>query len=114
MPILVGSRGSDLARTQVRQYLELLAPLCPGVEFKRRVITEAGDRDRVSLLADVAGRSAGSAFSSRLEAALAAVSMSLVLAVTLASSHCSAPRGPWSHRRITTNQGRRHRVSPDA
>ncbi|WP_327378907.1 hydroxymethylbilane synthase (plasmid) [Streptomyces sp. NBC_01216] len=72
MPILVGSRGSELARTQVRQYLELLAPLCPGVEFKRRVITEAGDRDRVSLLADVAGRSAGGAFSSRLEAALAA------------------------------------------
>ncbi|MFE5859655.1 hydroxymethylbilane synthase [Streptomyces virginiae] len=70
MPILVGSRGSGLARTQVRQYLELLAPLCPGVEFKRRVITEAGDR--VSLPAEVAGRSAGSAFSSCLEAALAA------------------------------------------
>ncbi|WP_075734418.1 hydroxymethylbilane synthase [Streptomyces acidiscabies] len=67
---LVGSRASNLAKTQVRQYLELLRPRFPGITFTHRVILEGGDRDRRSRLSDVSAISGGSAFSSEQEAAL--------------------------------------------
>ncbi|MFD9375986.1 hydroxymethylbilane synthase [Streptomyces sp. NPDC059999] len=67
---LVGSRASNLARTQVRGFLAPLRERFPDVTFTHRVILEGGDRDRRSLLADVSAVSGGSAFSSEQEAAL--------------------------------------------
>ncbi|MBD0735191.1 hydroxymethylbilane synthase [Streptomyces sp. CBMA29] len=68
---IVGSRGSDLARAQVREYLAPLRERFPEVTFTHRVIVEGGDRDRRSPLADVSAGSGGSAFSTEQEAALA-------------------------------------------
>lgn len=67
---LVGSRASNLARAQVRQYLAPLRERFPAVEFTHRAILEGGDRDRRSGLAEVSAGSGGSAFSSGQEAAL--------------------------------------------
>ncbi|WP_416873530.1 hydroxymethylbilane synthase [Kitasatospora sp. SC0581] len=61
--LVVGSRASHLARAQVREYLARLRERFPGVVFRRRVITEAGDQDRRSALRDVSERGGGSAFS---------------------------------------------------
>ncbi|MFF2115880.1 hydroxymethylbilane synthase [Kitasatospora sp. NPDC058184] len=60
--LVVGSRASHLARAQVREFLAPLRERFPGVVFRRRVITEAGDQDRRSALRDVSERG-GSAFS---------------------------------------------------
>lgn len=68
---LVGSRASNLAKTQVREYLAPLRELFPLVTFAHRVILEGGDRDRKSRTSDVSAASGGSAFSSEQEAALA-------------------------------------------
>ncbi|MFJ1585555.1 hydroxymethylbilane synthase [Streptomyces sp. NPDC088197] len=68
---IVGSRGSDLARAQVREYLTPLRERFPEVTFTHRVIVEGGDRDRRSPLANVSAVSGGSAFSTEQEAALA-------------------------------------------
>lgn len=68
---LVGSRASNLAKTQVREYLAPLRESFPLVTFTHRVILEGGDRDRTSRTSDVSAVSGGSAFSSEQEAALA-------------------------------------------
>lgn len=68
---LVGSRASNLAKAQVREYLRPLREQFPETTFTHRVILEGGDRDRKSLLSSVSAVSGGSAFSSEQEAALA-------------------------------------------
>ncbi|MFD3514746.1 hydroxymethylbilane synthase [Streptomyces sp. NPDC058657] len=71
--VRIGSRASRLARTQVAEWLGPVAAGLPGVRFKREVILEGGDQDRVTpTLAEVARTSGGSAFSSNQEAALTA------------------------------------------
>ncbi|MER7990154.1 hydroxymethylbilane synthase [Streptomyces noursei] len=67
---LVGSRASNLAKAQVREYLAPLRARFPEVTFTHRVILEGGDRDRRSPLSDVSTVSGGSAFSTEQEAAL--------------------------------------------
>ncbi|MFI5763929.1 hydroxymethylbilane synthase [Streptomyces sp. NPDC051563] len=67
----IGSRASKLARTQVAEWLAPVAQQFPGVTFKREIILEGGDQDRVTpTLAEVAKTSGGSAFSTNQEAAL--------------------------------------------
>lgn len=67
---LVGSRASNLAKTQVREYLRPLRERFPDVTFTHRVILEGGDRDRKSPTSVVSAASGGSAFSTEQEAAL--------------------------------------------
>lgn len=78
-PITIGSRGSALAKAQVRGYIGLVKDRFPAAEFVQRVITEDGDRDRVSPLQRVSERSGGSAFSSAQEAALARGDVDLIV-----------------------------------
>ncbi|MFD3487858.1 hydroxymethylbilane synthase [Streptomyces sp. NPDC058665] len=66
---LVGSRASNLAKAQVREYLRPLRERFPDTTFTHHVILESGDRDRRSLLSSVSAVS-GSAFSGEQEAAL--------------------------------------------
>ncbi|MGW2541245.1 hydroxymethylbilane synthase [Kitasatospora sp. NPDC001574] len=61
--LAVGSRGSHLAKAQVREFLAPLRERFPEVTFRQRVITEAGDQDRRSALKAVSERGGGSAFS---------------------------------------------------
>ncbi|MEW1694450.1 hydroxymethylbilane synthase [Streptomyces sp. NPDC091278] len=69
--VRIGSRASSLARRQVSEWLAPISKQVPGVVFKREVILEGGDRDRVTpTLAEVAKTAGGSAFSSNQEAAL--------------------------------------------
>ncbi|MFE7093494.1 hydroxymethylbilane synthase [Streptomyces erythrochromogenes] len=69
--VTIGSRASKLARTQVTEWLTPLAARFPGVRFKREVILEGGDQDRITpTLAEVARTAGGSAFSTNQEAAL--------------------------------------------
>ncbi|MEU8586918.1 hydroxymethylbilane synthase [Streptomyces sp. NPDC048664] len=69
--VRVGSRASKLARTQVTEWLTPIAERFPGVTFKREIILEGGDQDRVTpTLAEVAKTAGGSAFSTNQEAAL--------------------------------------------
>lgn len=69
--VRIGSRASRLARAQVGEWLAPLAVRFPHVTFKREVILEGGDQDRVTpTLAEVARTAGGSAFSSNQEAAL--------------------------------------------
>lgn len=71
--VTIGSRASKLARTQVTEWLAPLAARLPGVRFKREIILEGGDQDRITpTLAEVARTAGGSAFSSNQEAALVA------------------------------------------
>ncbi|MFD4606180.1 hydroxymethylbilane synthase [Streptomyces sp. NPDC058464] len=67
---LVGSRASNLAKAQVREYLAPLRKRFPDVAFTYRVILEGGDRDRKSRVYDVSEVSDGGAWSSAQEAAL--------------------------------------------
>ncbi|WP_329392376.1 hydroxymethylbilane synthase [Streptomyces sp. NBC_01716] len=67
---LVGSRASNLAKAQVREYLRPLRERFPDTAFTHRVILEGGDKDRRSLLSDVSVVNGGSAFSNEQEAAL--------------------------------------------
>ncbi|MET9529781.1 MULTISPECIES: hydroxymethylbilane synthase [unclassified Streptomyces] len=67
---LVGSRASNLAKAQVREYLKPLRERYPEVSFTHRVILEGGDRDRKSSLSRVSAVSGGSAFSTEQEASL--------------------------------------------
>lgn len=76
---LVGSRASNLARAQVREYLRPLRERFPDATFTHRVILEGGDRDRKSLMADVSAVSGGSAFSSEQEAALSRGDVDVVI-----------------------------------
>ncbi|ANW18012.1 hydroxymethylbilane synthase [Streptomyces clavuligerus] len=66
----VGSRASNLAKAQVREYLRPLRERFPEITFTHRVILEGGDRDRTSTLSAVSAVNGGSAFSSAQEAAL--------------------------------------------
>lgn len=67
---LVGSRASNLAKAQVREYLGPLRERFPAITFTHRVILEGGDKDRRSLLSEVSAASGGSAFSTEQEAVL--------------------------------------------
>jgi hydroxymethylbilane synthase len=89
---LVGSRASNLARTQVRQYLAPLRERFPEARFTHRVIVEGGDRDRRSGLADVSAGSGGSAFSSAQEAALSRGEVDVVVH-SLKDLPTAAPEG---------------------
>ncbi|MET9252645.1 hydroxymethylbilane synthase [Streptomyces sp. NPDC003717] len=69
--VRIGSRASRLARRQVAEWLLPLADQLPDVTFRREVVLEGGDRDRVTpTLAEVARTAGGSAFSTNQEAAL--------------------------------------------
>lgn len=69
--VRIGSRASKLARTQVTEWLTPLVKQFPDVRFKREIILEGGDQDRVTpTLAEVAKTSGGSAFSTNQEEAL--------------------------------------------
>ncbi|MCN9244507.1 hydroxymethylbilane synthase [Streptomyces sp. RY43-2] len=69
--VRIGSRASKLARTQVTEWLTPIAEQFPDVTFKREIILEGGDQDRVTpTLAEVARTAGGSAFSTNQEAAL--------------------------------------------
>ncbi|MFE9427043.1 hydroxymethylbilane synthase [Kitasatospora sp. NPDC006697] len=61
--LVVGSRASQLARTQVKLFLAPLRERFPEVVFRHQVILEAGDQDRRSALRAVSERGGGSAFS---------------------------------------------------
>ncbi|MEU6852736.1 hydroxymethylbilane synthase [Actinacidiphila alni] len=76
---LVGSRASNLAKAQVREYLRPLRERFPDTTFTHRAILEGGDRDRKSPMPDVSAVSGGSAFSSRQEAALSRGEVDLVV-----------------------------------
>jgi hydroxymethylbilane synthase len=76
---LVGSRASNLAKAQVREYLTPLRERFPEVTFTHRVILEGGDKDRRSLLSQVSAVSGGSAFSSEQEASLARGDVDVVI-----------------------------------
>ncbi|MEV7414498.1 hydroxymethylbilane synthase [Streptomyces sp. NPDC089919] len=69
--LTVGSRASALAKQQAREWLAQAVPQLPGVRVKRLLVTEGGDRDRLTAtLAEVAKTAGGSAFSSDQERAL--------------------------------------------
>ncbi|MET9866109.1 hydroxymethylbilane synthase [Streptomyces sp. NPDC006386] len=76
---LVGSRASNLAKAQVREYLAPLRERFPEAIFTHRVILEGGDKDRKSRLSDVSAISGGSAFSSEQEAALSKGDVDVVI-----------------------------------
>ncbi|MEV1006798.1 hydroxymethylbilane synthase [Streptomyces sp. NPDC049881] len=79
--VIVGSRASQLARAQVREWLGPLRERHPDVTFTQRVVQEAGDLDRrTATLAEVAaGAESGSAFSGMQERALLAGEVDLVV-----------------------------------
>lgn len=76
---LVGSRASNLAKAQVREYLAPLRERFPRVTFTHRVILEGGDKDRKSRLSAVSAVSGGSAFSSEQEASLSRGDVDVVI-----------------------------------
>ncbi|MFD4998893.1 hydroxymethylbilane synthase [Streptomyces buecherae] len=67
---LVGSRASNLAKAQVREYLRPLRERFTNIKFTHRTVLEGGDKDRKSHLSSVSATSGGSAFSTEQEAAL--------------------------------------------
>ena len=64
LPLRVGTRGSPLARTQTRMFLDLLARFCPVLElgaraqpsFEEHVIRTTGDRVQDRSLAEIGGK----------------------------------------------------------
>ena len=64
LPLRVGTRGSPLARTQTRLFLELLTWFCPvlalGIQgkpvFQEHIIRTTGDRVQDRSLADIGGK----------------------------------------------------------
>ncbi|WP_100835566.1 hydroxymethylbilane synthase [Kitasatospora fiedleri] len=68
--LVVGSRASQLARAQVKEFLAPLRERFPDVVFRHRVILEDGDLDRKSDLREVSERGGGAAFAGRQAAAL--------------------------------------------
>ncbi|MFI1359539.1 hydroxymethylbilane synthase [Streptomyces sp. NPDC020898] len=76
---LVGSRASNLAKVQVKEYLAPLRERFPETTFTHRVILEGGDKDRKSLLSNVSAVSGGSAFSTEQEAALSRGDVDVVI-----------------------------------
>jgi hydroxymethylbilane synthase len=75
--IVVGSRASHLARTQAGIVLELLRAAHPHVEFRHRIVTTSGDKDRRSNLVEVSQGSG--AFVKELENALLARDIDLAV-----------------------------------
>ncbi|PZT77906.1 hydroxymethylbilane synthase [Streptomyces sp. AC1-42W] len=104
--IRVGSRASKLARTQVTEWLAPLAGRLPDVTFKREVILEGGDQDRVTpTLAEVARTAGGSAFSTNQEAALVAGHVDVIV-----HSLKDLPTSVHSGTRLLTTPGPRQDV----
>ncbi|MFE1101987.1 hydroxymethylbilane synthase [Nocardiopsis alba] len=67
--LLIGSRGSQLAKAMVREFLTPLAAANPDHVFKQRTIMTTGDKDRVSSL-QALGKSMVSIFATQVEEAL--------------------------------------------
>jgi hydroxymethylbilane synthase len=67
--VIVGSRGSDLARAMVEETLGKLRAAFPTTEFRHRIVTTAGDRDRRTSLS-VLGGDYGGLFAKQLEVEL--------------------------------------------
>ncbi|MFJ5925894.1 hydroxymethylbilane synthase [Kitasatospora sp. NPDC092948] len=68
--LVVGSRASQLARAQVREFLAPVRERYPDLVIRHRVILEDGDLDRKAALREVSERGGGSAFSTNQVAAL--------------------------------------------
>ncbi|MBT2383840.1 hydroxymethylbilane synthase [Streptomyces sp. ISL-11] len=79
--VIVGSRASRLARTQVKEWLGPIRKQFPKVTFKQRVVLEGGDEDRqTASLAEVAAKTeSGSAFSGKQQRALLAGDVDVVV-----------------------------------
>ena len=69
--VIVGSRGSHLAKAMTRELLEPLERAWPDVVFRHRVAMTSGDRDRKSELRSLSDGGQG-AFTTQLESALLA------------------------------------------
>lgn len=67
--LLIGSRGSQLAKSMVREFLTPLAAANPNHTFKQRTIMTTGDKDRISSL-QALGKSMVSIFATQVEEAL--------------------------------------------
>lgn len=67
--VTIGSRGSDLARAMVDEVLGKLRATFPKAEFRHRIVTTAGDRDRRTSLS-VLGGDYGGLFAKQLETEL--------------------------------------------
>jgi hydroxymethylbilane synthase len=67
--VTVGSRGSDLARAMGEEVLRKLRASSPKTEFRHRIVTTAGDRDRRTSLS-VLGGDYGGLFAKQLEVEL--------------------------------------------
>ncbi|MFC4563281.1 hydroxymethylbilane synthase [Nocardiopsis mangrovi] len=67
--LLIGSRGSHLAKAMVREFLAPLRAAHPHITFKQRTIMTSGDKDRVSSL-QALGKSLTSIFATQVEEAL--------------------------------------------
>ncbi|MFC4562737.1 hydroxymethylbilane synthase [Nocardiopsis mangrovi] len=67
--LLIGSRGSHLAKAMVREFLAPLRTAHPHITFKQRTIMTSGDKDRVSSL-QALGKSLTSIFATQVEEAL--------------------------------------------
>jgi len=65
-PVIVGSRGSDLARAMVEEALGQLRAAFSKTEFRHRIVTTTGDRDRRTSLS-VLGGDYGGLFAKQLE-----------------------------------------------
>ncbi|MFW5421011.1 hydroxymethylbilane synthase [Nocardiopsis sp. CNT-189] len=67
--LLVGSRGSHLAKAMVKELIDGLRPHHPAAAFTQRTIMTSGDKDRVSSL-QALGKSMVSIFATQVEEAL--------------------------------------------
>jgi len=54
--IIIGSRGSALARAQTEIVARKLHAKLPGLDIQKKFITTTGDRDQKSLLRDIGGK----------------------------------------------------------
>ncbi|MBB6173205.1 hydroxymethylbilane synthase [Nocardiopsis mwathae] len=75
--VVVGSRGSRLARSMVRELLEPLKRAYPGVVFKHKTVMTAGDRDRTTDLRNLAATPG--VFAKQIEIALLAGEIDVAL-----------------------------------
>jgi hydroxymethylbilane synthase len=69
--VVIGARGSHLARAMVKELIDPLQAAHPGVTFKYTTIMTTGDVDRKSTLGDLTANQPG-AFSTEIERALTA------------------------------------------
>ena len=68
--IVVGSRGSALARRQAEMVMERLRELYPGLELSLRIVRTAGDRDQHTPLEELENLGGSGIFVKELEMAL--------------------------------------------